>query len=96
MESALDASKSVAETLQGPVPGKSKDEAPVKMLEQLREGFSAAGASLDGADTVRLAEAIRVLSVKHGPAAVQHCIQLVESVRTLLDRITDGEASGGR
>ena len=39
-------------------------------------------------DTVRLAEAMRVLAVKHGPAAVRHCIRLVESLRTLLDEAT--------
>jgi hypothetical protein len=39
-------------------------------------------------DTLRLVEAIRVLALSHGPAAVRHCIRLVESVRELLDSIT--------
>jgi hypothetical protein len=67
------------------------------MMEQLRQGFSAAAsATLDGEDTLRLAEAIRVLAVQHGPAAVKHCIQLVESVHALLDRVMDGGTSGTR
>jgi hypothetical protein len=67
------------------------------MMDQLRQGFTAAaGATLDGEETLRLAEAIRVLAVQHGPAAVQHCIQLVESVRSLLDRVTDSDTLGTR
>jgi hypothetical protein len=96
MESALHAGESVAESLHAPATGKPQDPLPSSMLDQLREGFTSASATLDGADTLRLAEAIRVLAVKHGPAAVEHCIQLVESLRTLLDRVTDGEPSGGR
>jgi hypothetical protein len=29
-----------------------------------------------------------VLAVRHGPAAVQHCTRLVESLRELLDTVT--------
>jgi hypothetical protein len=54
-------------------------------MQQLREGFSA---TPDAEGTLRLAEAVRVLAVRHGPAAVRHCIQLVESLRTLLDEAT--------
>ena len=58
-------------------------------MQQLREGFGAGpDAVLDADETVRLAEAMRVLAVKHGPAAVRHCIRLVESLRTLLDEAT--------
>ena len=39
-------------------------------------------------ETLRLAEAVRVLAVRHGPAAVRHCIRLVEELRELLDEIT--------
>ena len=63
------------------------------MLERLRETLNenlAAGG--DAADTLRLAEAIRVLAVRHGPGAVEHCIRVVESVRALLDAATgEGE-----
>jgi len=94
MAAALQASETVAETLQGGPPQTPREPLPAGMMDQLRQGFSAAaGATLDGEDTLRLAEAIRVLAKQHGPAAVQHCIQLVESVRSLLDRVTDSGTS---
>jgi ActR/RegA family two-component response regulator len=96
MEAALHAGETVAQTLHAPSSSKLQEPLPPSMLEQLREGFMAAGATLDGADTLRLAEAIRVLAVKHGPVAVEHCIQVVESLRALLDRVTDGEPSARR
>jgi hypothetical protein len=58
-------------------------------MQQLRAGFGAApDAALYADETVRLAEAVRVLAVKHGPSAVQHCIRLVESLRSLLDEVS--------
>jgi alkylhydroperoxidase/carboxymuconolactone decarboxylase family protein YurZ len=55
-------------------------------MEQLREGLrSASGTAAEAADSIELAEAIRVLAVSHGPPAVRHCIKLVESLRDLLD-----------
>jgi hypothetical protein len=63
------------------------------VLDRLREGLSATrGAAVNADDSVRLAEAIRVLALRHGEPAVQHCIRLVEDLRRLLDRVT-GEAS---
>jgi ActR/RegA family two-component response regulator len=97
MAAALKASETVSETLQGGPAQASLEPLPAGMMDQLRQGFTAAaGATLDGEETLRLAEAIRVLAVQHGPAAVQHCIQLVESVRSLLDRVTDGGTLGTR
>lgn len=62
---------------------------PNVVLEGIRERLSlAAGAALEPADSVRLAEAIRVLAVRHGSPAVKHCIGLVESVQRLLDQAT--------
>jgi hypothetical protein len=60
----------------------------------MREDLSTnADAPVDPEDTLRLAEAIRVLALRHGPAAVRHCVQLVEGVRRLLDNVTgNGEA----
>ena len=43
---------------------------------------------------MRLAEAVRVLAVRHGPAAVKHCIAMVESLRKTLDEITGGSPYG--
>src|SRR5207244_7031729 len=87
VEAALGASDSVVETLRG---GERRDEPPpATVLDRLREGLSANPAAAVAADeSVRLAEAVRVLAVRHGPAAVQHCIRLVESLRELLDAVT--------
>jgi hypothetical protein len=55
-------------------------------MAQLREGLTRSETrTMDVEDSVRLAEAIRVLAVRHGSPAVRHCIQLVENLRTLLD-----------
>jgi ActR/RegA family two-component response regulator len=86
---ALNASDRVAESLKGSPAQRLEQPAAVAILDQLREGLSATpGAPLSGDDTVRLAEAIRGLAVRHGPPAVQHCIRLVEDVRKLLDAVT--------
>ncbi|MBY0230038.1 MAG: response regulator [Gemmataceae bacterium] len=50
------------------------------------EGNPAAALTPDG--TVRLAEAIRALAVRHGEPAVEHCLRLVESLAALLDTAT--------
>ena len=66
-----------------------EDPPPDAVMQQLREGFgSTPDTPFDADETLRLAEAVRVLAVQHGPAAVQHCIRLVESLRGLLDDVT--------
>jgi two-component system nitrogen regulation response regulator NtrX len=45
---------------------------------------------MDGGAALELAEAVRVLALRHGPAAVRHCTHLVTSVRGLLDELTGG------
>ena len=65
-----------------------EDPPPVAVWEQLREGLDAGSDAVDAEATLRLAEAIRVLAVRHGPSAVNHCIRLVESLRQLLDEMT--------
>jgi hypothetical protein len=91
----MGASDSVAETLRGtPVHDRPTQPPPAAVLDQLRQGLSANPAATVGAEeTLRLAEAVRVLAVAHGPAAVAYCTRLVEELRTLLDRVTGtGEA----
>jgi hypothetical protein len=60
------------------------------VLQQLRQGW-AGGDAADAEETVRLAEAVRVLRLRYGPAAVRHCTRLIESVRALLEEVS-GEA----
>jgi DNA-binding NarL/FixJ family response regulator len=87
--SALEASESMATSLHAGQAEKQKEVPPVEVLEQLREGLDAARSKpMDPEDTLRLAEAVRVLAVKHGPAAVKHCTRLVQDLRELLDTVT--------
>jgi two-component system nitrogen regulation response regulator NtrX len=91
---ALGASESMAESLRTSGPPRPEDPPPAAVLQRLREGLSTStDTAVDPEDTLRLAEAMRVLAVRHGPAAVRHCIQLVEGLRRLLDDVTGaGEA----
>ena len=89
VDAALGASDSVTEALKGKSSGRLEEPPPQAVLDRLREGLTqTAGDKLDASQTVRLAEAVRVLAVRHGAAAVDHCIHLVESLRTLLDGVT--------
>ena len=66
------------------------EKPPVQVLEQLRAGLKNTSEDAATAEiSLRLAEAIRVLAAKHGQPALEHCLQLVEQVRVLLDRATD-------
>jgi ActR/RegA family two-component response regulator len=87
VEAALGASDSMAESLNGSAP-RPDEPLPSAVLERMREGLDVSGDPLDGGATLRLAEAIRVLAFRHGPAAVEHCLRLVESLRVLLDEAT--------
>jgi hypothetical protein len=87
---ALGATAQVTEKLRGQPVQRLEQPLPALVLDQLREGLSATAAGAAGGteETLRLAEAIRVLAIRHGAPAVQHCIRLVESLRTMLDAVT--------
>ncbi|HMC63417.1 MAG TPA: response regulator [Gemmataceae bacterium] len=91
---ALGASDSMAATLRSTTAERQEEPPPPAVLDRLREGWSRTlGAAVDAPETLRLAEAIRVLALRHGSAAVRHCIRLVEDVHSLLDSTTGtGEA----
>jgi hypothetical protein len=64
---------------------------PTVVMDRLRQELRSDGAAVvDPDSSLRLAEAIRVLALRHGPAAVAHCVGLVDSVRRLLDEATGG------
>lgn len=91
IEAALQAGDAVTQTLTGPATSRPDDPPPASVLDRLRDGFrESPEAALDADATLRLAEAVRVLALRHGPSAVEHCTRLVESVRALLDE-TVGE-----
>ena len=90
VSAALAASDHVAAALPaGAGPGPAAPP-PAQVMDQLRQSLTASGQSdASAAQSLALAEAIRVLGVKHGPAALAHCVQLVRNVQALLDRITE-------
>jgi ActR/RegA family two-component response regulator len=86
---ALRAGDSLTQSLRGTPEERLTEPPPEAVLDQLRQGLSANPAGAVAAEeTLRLAEAIRVLALRHGPAAVQHCTRLVEDLQRLLDTVT--------
>jgi two-component system nitrogen regulation response regulator NtrX len=94
LEAALGASTALAETLQPGAPTRPEDPPPAAVLDRLRQSLGhQPDPVVDAADTVRLVEAIRSLAVRHGTAAVRHCVEHVEGLHRLLDAITGAEAA---
>ncbi len=86
---ALGASDTVVESLRGTAAERREQPPPAPVLDRLREGLrAAAGSAVAAEDTLRLAEAVRVLALRHGAPAVRHCVRLVEELRGLLDTVT--------
>jgi ActR/RegA family two-component response regulator len=89
VEAALGASRGVAESLSGDPAQRLGQPPPAPVMDQLRQGLKATlGPAVAPEETLRLAEAVRVLALRHGASAVNHCIRLVEGLRELLDQIT--------
>jgi DNA-binding NarL/FixJ family response regulator len=90
---ALGASQQMVDSLDGAAHERLATPPPPQVLDELRHGLKATSAALDGdkaqaEQTLRLAEAIRVLAVKHGGPALEHCLRLVEGVGALLDEMS--------
>jgi two-component system, NtrC family, nitrogen regulation response regulator NtrX len=78
VDAALKASHSVTDSL--------GTTAPV-VMDQLRQTMQQnPNAVAEAGVSLRLLEAVRELGVRHGEPAIQHCVTLVESVRSLLDQ----------
>jgi ActR/RegA family two-component response regulator len=87
---ALGATRSLTETVRGDAQQRLEQPPPEAVLAQLRQGLNtAAGTGIGAEDSLQLAEAIRVLALRYGPPALQHCTRLVESLRALLDATTE-------
>ncbi len=66
VEAALGASDSVAASLRGAA-DRADDPPPAAVMERLKEGLQGnADAGVGGGETLRLAEAVRVLALRHG------------------------------
>lgn len=86
VEAALKATTGVTDILSGP-----PDAPPPAVIARLKEGLAEdANALADPETTLRLVEAVRSLALRHGPAAVEHCVKVVTDLRTLLDGVTGG------
>lgn len=86
---ALKASEQITAALPGGAPTTVAAPPPTTVMEQLRHSLSTAGHDAVSAEqSLALAEAIRVLGVKHGAPALAHCLRLVDDVTALLDKIT--------
>jgi ActR/RegA family two-component response regulator len=91
---ALGAGDSLVASLRGSAAQRQEEPPPAAVLDRLREGLRGHPGQPGLADeTLRLVEAIRVLSLRHGPPAVEHCTRLVESLRGLLDQVSGQEPS---
>jgi len=82
--SALASTATMAESLAG-----AEAPPPQAMLDRLREGLDAnANAVIDADATLKLVDAVRGLALRHGPAAVEHCVRGVTQLQQLLDDLT--------
>jgi ActR/RegA family two-component response regulator len=89
MAAAMDASESMAQTLKDGSAKRSEDSLQPSILDHLRTSLTGvAGSSAEARQTLELAEAIRLLAIRHGQPALEHCIHLVENLRRLLDQVT--------
>lgn len=89
VETALQASATIAESLPAASASPLEAPPPAAVLDRLKQGLGATDNPLMDPDScLRLAEAVRVLAIRHGPAAVGHCIAMVEGVKKLLDEVT--------
>ncbi len=91
VEAALRASEQVSAALPRQHDARREAPPPQQVLDQLRQGLSLSSRDAAHAEqSLALAEAIRVLALKHGPAALDHCLGLVKNVQALLDRAVGG------
>jgi ActR/RegA family two-component response regulator len=87
VEAALKATEQV--TLPAPAAGNDAP-LPTAVIDRLKAGLGeAANAVVDAETSLELAEAVRDLAIRHGPAAVRHCVRVVRGVKDLLDETTD-------
>jgi ActR/RegA family two-component response regulator len=89
VEAALGASDSLAGSLRGTEAERMEQPPPAPVLDSLKQGLGTSADSLaEPEEIVKLAEAIRVLAIRHGAPAVSHCLVLVQNLRGLLDSVS--------
>jgi ActR/RegA family two-component response regulator len=94
IETAVGAGDFVVESLRSTVAERMEQPPPRPILDSLKESLSdSPGALVEAEETVKLAEAIRVLALRHGNQAVRHCLVLVQNLRWLLDAVSGQESA---
>jgi len=84
VEAALKASEQVTAVI--PETRAASPPLPSSVMDRLRAGLDeSADAVVDAETSLALAEAIRELAVRHGPASVRHCVRMVRSVKDMMD-----------
>jgi ActR/RegA family two-component response regulator len=91
---AIGASDSLQESLHGSTTQRLEEPPPDDVMRRLREGLSGPESAVGAEDALELAQAVRVLALRHGPRAVRHCTDMVEGLRRLLDSATGNEEAG--
>lgn len=95
VEAALGASDSLSASMQQgseTLPGQAPSAVA---LHSLRENLQKQlGPAVDSEDILRLLQTVRDLAIAHGPAAIKHCLQIIESTATFLSQVgaTEGES----
>ena len=90
VEAALAASDQVARTLAG-AGGPPADVTAAVMADLRRTLAADPNAVADADTTLKLAEAVRALAARHGPAPVGYCVKLVADLHALLDGLTGAD-----
>jgi two-component system, NtrC family, nitrogen regulation response regulator NtrX len=92
VEAALGAGDSVVESIRSTPTERLEQPPPPPVLDSLKEALRVGPSTLvEPEETVQLAEAIRVLALRHGTPAVRHCLSLVQNLRALLDAVSGME-----
>jgi ActR/RegA family two-component response regulator len=89
---ALGASNLLSDTLTGSERQRLQEPPPAGVMQSLERGLESSGGAVPPEETLRLAEAVRVLALRHGLEAVRHCISMIEGLRKLLDAASGTEA----
>jgi two-component system nitrogen regulation response regulator NtrX len=93
VEAALGASETLAATMQRGAEPQATQAPSAVALNSLRENLQRQlGPGIDTDHVLNLLQAVRDLAVAHGPAALRHCLQIVESTAVLLGQSALGEA----
>jgi DNA-binding response OmpR family regulator len=87
LASARRASQSMEQSLEGSHAAEQKSRVEQDICDHVRKQLAEATGPENYAASIRLAEGIRLLGLRHGSAALAHCTQLIEQVHQLLDRI---------